>query len=443
MEHNTSNSEKLTLGDKVKALRKSLKMTQTELAGNEMTKSMLSQIENNLATPSVKNLHYLASRLGKPVSYFLGEEELSPQVEKLPMEEINSQIEKFKKLYEEMHFEEAKDIIDGLLEAFSFDKASKLYADLLFKRSECLIELNQIEEGEAETVKVVHLYLKIGMNSDAAKACMNLISAPWRAFDYEECIKVLDKAQEIYKQSINKDLTFEIENLYLRAIMYSSMNNHNKAFELLKQAMSISAENELYYKADELYRIYAAISLLNMDYDTFMLYIGKALKYAEFTGSKHTLSSYYAMMAVYHNNIYEPEKALEYLEKFKPLMSIGEYWYYSECSKAYYLLKNYHKALECAQAIVYRYDINFRYDYLRLWSAKIYEGICLNKLGRSSEAVAPIMTAVEKLSVFPDSEELAFAYKSLSEIYSDSGDYENAFKALKKADEIKDQLQKK
>ena len=58
------------LGDKIKLLRKELNMTQSELAGNEMTKSMLSQIENNSAMPSMKNLQYLAARLGKPVSYF-------------------------------------------------------------------------------------------------------------------------------------------------------------------------------------------------------------------------------------------------------------------------------------------------------------------------------------------------------------------------------------
>ncbi len=60
-----------SLGEKIKALRKELNMTQTDLAGSEMTKSMLSQIENNLATPSMKNLQYLASKLGKSMAYFL------------------------------------------------------------------------------------------------------------------------------------------------------------------------------------------------------------------------------------------------------------------------------------------------------------------------------------------------------------------------------------
>lgn len=62
---------KKSLGEKIKNLRKEMKLTQTDLAGNEMTKSMLSQIENNLATPSMKNLLYIASKLGKPASYFL------------------------------------------------------------------------------------------------------------------------------------------------------------------------------------------------------------------------------------------------------------------------------------------------------------------------------------------------------------------------------------
>src|SRR5690554_3341018 len=52
-------------------------MTQAELAGDEMTKSFISQVEANLTRPSLRNLQLLARRLNRPVSYFLDE----PQVE--------------------------------------------------------------------------------------------------------------------------------------------------------------------------------------------------------------------------------------------------------------------------------------------------------------------------------------------------------------------------
>ncbi|MCT4573638.1 helix-turn-helix domain-containing protein, partial [Bacillus thuringiensis] len=52
-----------TLGEKIKTLRKEKKLTQTELVGSELTKSMLSQIENGKATPSMKTLQYIAEKL--------------------------------------------------------------------------------------------------------------------------------------------------------------------------------------------------------------------------------------------------------------------------------------------------------------------------------------------------------------------------------------------
>ena len=64
-----------TLGEKIKALRKEKKLTQTELAGSELTKSMLSQIENGKATPSMKTLQYIAEKLGCETSFLLEEDD--------------------------------------------------------------------------------------------------------------------------------------------------------------------------------------------------------------------------------------------------------------------------------------------------------------------------------------------------------------------------------
>ncbi|TKI91423.1 helix-turn-helix transcriptional regulator, partial [Bacillus wiedmannii] len=64
-----------TLGEKIKTLRKEKKLTQTELAGSELTKSMLSQIENGKATPSMKTLQYIAKKLGCETSFLLAEDD--------------------------------------------------------------------------------------------------------------------------------------------------------------------------------------------------------------------------------------------------------------------------------------------------------------------------------------------------------------------------------
>lgn len=61
----------MTLGQKIKAARLERGMTQKEVVGDYITRNMLSKIENDSATPSVRTLERLAGALGLPTGYFL------------------------------------------------------------------------------------------------------------------------------------------------------------------------------------------------------------------------------------------------------------------------------------------------------------------------------------------------------------------------------------
>ena len=63
----------MELGEKIKALRTSKLMTQTELAGNEITRNMLSRIENGAAQPSLDTLKYIAAKLNVSPGFLLAD----------------------------------------------------------------------------------------------------------------------------------------------------------------------------------------------------------------------------------------------------------------------------------------------------------------------------------------------------------------------------------
>ena len=63
----------MELGEKIKALRTAKLMTQTELAGNEITRNMLSRIENGAAQPSLDTLKYIAAKLNVSAAFLLAE----------------------------------------------------------------------------------------------------------------------------------------------------------------------------------------------------------------------------------------------------------------------------------------------------------------------------------------------------------------------------------
>ena len=63
----------MELGEKLRQARLEAGLSQRQLCGEEITRNMLSLIENGAASPSMKTLQYLSARLNKPVSYFLEE----------------------------------------------------------------------------------------------------------------------------------------------------------------------------------------------------------------------------------------------------------------------------------------------------------------------------------------------------------------------------------
>lgn len=64
----------MELGQRLRQARLEAGLSQRQLCGEEITRNMLSLIENGTAKPSVDTLRYLAARLGKPVGYFLEEQ---------------------------------------------------------------------------------------------------------------------------------------------------------------------------------------------------------------------------------------------------------------------------------------------------------------------------------------------------------------------------------
>ena len=64
----------MELGEKLLRARQEAGLSQRQLCGDVITRNMLSQIEHGTARPSMDTLRYLASRLGKSVSYFLEED---------------------------------------------------------------------------------------------------------------------------------------------------------------------------------------------------------------------------------------------------------------------------------------------------------------------------------------------------------------------------------
>ena len=89
----------MDIGKKIKEIRVGKMMTQSQLAGDEITRNMLSRIENGAALPSLGTVIYLAKRLGVPAGVLLSDDDGEYNFKK------NSLIKKIKYFYQEKEYE--------------------------------------------------------------------------------------------------------------------------------------------------------------------------------------------------------------------------------------------------------------------------------------------------------------------------------------------------
>ncbi len=96
------------IGKKIKARRKELSITQAELAGDKISRNMLSLIENGSAMPSVDTAEYIAKRLNLPLSYLFSDSE-----DLFPFEKLEK-IDYIKEMFKKGNYSRCINLIDSL-----------------------------------------------------------------------------------------------------------------------------------------------------------------------------------------------------------------------------------------------------------------------------------------------------------------------------------------
>ncbi len=143
----------MAIGEKIKALRKSLGITQQQLGGNEFTKGYISQIEKGTVTPSMKVLNLIARRLSKPVAYFLeGEDDYSKLIEEKYIRAEN--------LYLKQDYNNSINAFQDILTKSS-NKGSVIYTNSMLYHGKCLYFLGNYEKGVETLTDAIHQLIRL------------------------------------------------------------------------------------------------------------------------------------------------------------------------------------------------------------------------------------------------------------------------------------------
>lgn len=159
----------------IKEARISKKMSQSEVAGDFITRNMLSQIESGKATPSVKTLEYLASVLDIPItSYTQGDEET-------PSGTVSGaeKLVRMKMLFLEGRYSEAAELAGNGEDWGSFtDEFTAISAKCFYHMAGSLAEENTVKAVEyakrAAELSEQGIYADLHLRNDSLKLLNSL-----------------------------------------------------------------------------------------------------------------------------------------------------------------------------------------------------------------------------------------------------------------------------
>ncbi|HFO1050614.1 helix-turn-helix domain-containing protein [Bacillus cereus group sp. MYBK111-1] len=395
-----------TLGEKIKALRKEKKLTQTELAGPELTKSMLSQIENGKATPSMKTLQYIAEKLECEPSFLLEEDE----------GKIVELIQKMEPLIKA----NGDEVYKTLLPIVQTDLPPTLNTARLYKQFITGAAIMNDYNIEYYVETAVSIFEKYTLYRESTETKLLFYYMLFKRKKYKECLQLIATIRDEYKaKNLEMDLITHIQ-LYLKeAIILLAYGNYEKCEKVILDALAFSKKHQVYYKTDEFYRILSYQKIIVADKEQYLYYIKKSEQFAIFTEDTLSAANIDILKAYYYNTVTnEYTIALEHLEQFREKLKNDPIFqddglYYLEKGKSLYGLKRYKEALETLKHATIPDYMSHPLDQSWVLTAGSYRALCYIELQDKKSALTEAKEAVQAIDSYPDSIFTSFIKETL------------------------------
>jgi transcriptional regulator with XRE-family HTH domain len=386
-----------TLGERIRKLRKEKGMTLQALAGSEMTKGMLSLIENNKANPSMESLSYIANQL---------EVDRNELLEEVPTTELRGLLQEVEKLYKEelQELSDFKPIIEKI--APYADKLPYRYesARLLEIYSRCQYYA-KMSDWQNALEKSEEMYEGLHLVNNSADVHMFRAMMKFNEHQYSESLEMLQGSRRSFEnRNAVLDSLKKLDFDFLEAILYFALGKDQEAVGLMGEAIEYSKEHQIFYRINDLYRVMGFHAILTGNRDQKEYYVHKLRLFADFSDDgkiestldlleAHDLNSFvhdYAKAEILiDRNLEKDEKDDHhqfYLEKGKALYGLGKF------DEALIWLKRH----RTAEFLHHPYDLAMNYEK-DAYMALIYE-----VQGKHGLAKKHAKTAKELIEPMPD-----------------------------------------
>lgn len=369
------------------------------LAGDELTKGMLSLIENNKANPSMESLSYIAERLGVEVVELL--EEVSTY-------ELRALLEKAEILYNtefDVRTDEYTQLIT-LVEPY-VPKLTQGYesARLLEIYSRC-IYYEKKSGWQVFSDRAAIMYDL--MNIIPRRASIGIFRAfvKFTEHNYAQSLStLLHERSEIEARNAFIDPMTRLDLDYMEAVLLFAVGDSESAIRVMKSGIEFSRQERVFYRIDHLYRLATAHAIMEEDEDQYAYYLKKLTQYGDFTEDKEAI--FFTKFAEVHYLNSFKKSYKEAQEQWDQFLDKGKYsndyspFINLEKGKSFFGLNEFEHALVALEKVKIADYTHHPFDLSIFYEKDAYKALCYMELGNLIEARRLAGLAMQNISMMP------------------------------------------
>lgn len=413
----------LNIGAKIKELRKEQKMTLAQVAGDRITKGMLSLIENGKAQPSMESLQHIAKQLNIDVSELMQTED-HHQIKKL-YREVEKKRLALSKFYGEKNFNEKvielHDTIlpfveNGSLKGTTFEEV-RIYDAYLSLRYYAKMDLSV-----KPFVKLVKMYEQVHAYSKILSTFDRMAVIQFLERNYTEALNYLFEGEKYIEKY--GDLIDDLEKLdlyYNITVVSAAINDDEQVERYIETAFTLSKEKKLFYRLNEFYRFLFLIHCSKEEGEKAFYYLKKMRAFVEIMEEPAETVMEQILTLSYTNQIekdYEKTIATRYERIDIPGGIFTNIFFNGEYAYAYYMLGRYEEALTHLKDIEISSNNQHPIDLAIMYRAFAVRALCQFMLGDKENAKRDILYATDGVKDFKITKEIQFildAHKKIME----------------------------
>lgn len=295
--------EIMNLGEKIKYFRLKQGLTQSQLAGDFITRNMLSKIENGSASPSLATIDHIASKLSIPRSFLLSEKDDIAEFEK------DRSLNELKQMYKDGAYSELVERFERCRDDSLDDETSALLADCCLNLGVEKYKSGDMVNAEKYFCSCISHCDKTVYNTDNlrknAKLYVNLINFYFGKYagDFEDfsddsffgndclceylyvyCLNLIDSGGAEYAISAAELPLFSNESyvMHIHARYEMSKNNVKEAKQIM---LDILKRNKKEHTCQLLYNVYSDLEAICRSGEDYK----NAYKYATLKGELYSV----------------------------------------------------------------------------------------------------------------------------------------------------------